>query len=206
MQRKGNDIWISFGPDDNDTLRYAPACGGEGNTTLCRFEDGHTPPIELAEGLDVLVFFNGESGFMQQPAKIVSEPCEESELAFGIETSGDAVSAENREMFRVGVSLADYTAVIDGAMRKMADVSVLGLAFFSDTDYEKGAVVDAKFTVGDEMFSGRCRVQSVKETGAGNRYGLLFMNGAEGGDLEPGLRKLTMDAQRTQLRRLSRAG
>ena len=206
MQRTGNDIWISFGPDDNDTLRYAPACGGQGKATLCRFEDGQTPPVELTAGLDILIYFNGPNSFMQQPARIVIEPSEETESAFGFETTGDAVSAEGREMFRVGVSLAEYTADVEGTARKLADVSVLGLAFFADAVYEIGTIVGVSFTVGDETFSGRCRVQSVKETGSGPRYGVLFMNGADAGNLESGLRKLTMDAQRTQLRRLSRAG
>ncbi|MBZ0171158.1 MAG: hypothetical protein K8E66_02140, partial [Phycisphaerales bacterium] len=69
MQRVSNDIWISLGPEDNDTLRYAPACGGEQQTTLFRFDEEHVPPSPPVEGRDVLVFFNGPGGFMQQPGK-----------------------------------------------------------------------------------------------------------------------------------------
>ncbi|USN99683.1 MAG: PilZ domain-containing protein [Phycisphaeraceae bacterium] len=203
MQRVSNDLWISLGPEDSDRLRYAPACGGDGHAILFRFQTDQSPPAPLAAGRDVLVFFNGPKGFMQQPARIVLTP---ENALYGLETTGDAVSAESREMFRVGVTLADYEAIVGGERCKVADVSVLGFAFLSDRGYKLGEVLEASFTLGGEEFEGRCRVKSVKPLAKGARFGLLCLNGDDAGNLELGLRKLTMEAQRTQLRRLSRAG
>ena len=206
MQRTSDDIWISLGPADNDTLRHATVTGGEGRATYFRFDPEHAPMCAVEAGQDALVHFNGPRGFMQQPARITLAPEEGGEPVFALESTGEAVSAESREMFRVGVALADYTAMIAGEICKLADVSLLGLAFFSDREYKLGEVLETAFNLGDESYEGRCRVKSIKPTAKGARYGLLCMNGEGTGNLEAGLRKLTMDAQRSQLRRMSRAG
>lgn len=207
MQRVNDDMWIKLGPEDGDKLRYAPICGVEGGETLFRFDAEHEPPEPLADGHDVLVLFNGPKGFMQQPACVTIRPADEGPIMYGFVTTGDAVSAENRDMFRIGVALADYKAEVDAADTcKVADVSVLGIAVLSEHLYELGQVVEVSFTLEGETFTGRCRVKSIKPLAVGARYGLLCLNGADAGDLENGLRKLTMDAQRSQLRRMSRAG
>ncbi len=56
-----------------------------------------------------------------------------------------------------------------------------------------------------ERVQGRCIVQRGGETRDGWGYGLLCINGQGSGNLGEGLHKLTMDAQRTQLKRLSGA-
>ncbi len=207
MQRINNDIWIRLGPDDGDQLRFARVGGTEGEETLFAFHDGHVPPKALTVGQDALVLYNGPKGFLQQPVRITSIPVDTSTTFYRLVTTGDAVSAENREMFRVGMILSGHTATIgDGDVATIADVSIMGLSVISEKTYQMGEVVDVAFEVLGESYAGRCRVKSIKELAKGTRYGLLCLNGAEAGDLEKGLGKLTMEAQRAQLRRMSRAG
>ncbi len=207
MQRINNDIWLKLGPEDGDQLRFATIGGTEGEETLFSFDAEHAPAKPLPVGREALVLYNGPKGFLQQPVRITGTPIDTGTPIYRLVTTGDPVSAENREMFRVGMILSGHTATIgDGDEAVIADVSIMGLSVISERTYQMGEVVDVSFEVLGESYAGQCRVKSIKALAKGTRYGLLCLNGTDMGDLEKGLGKLTMEAQRAQLRRMSRAG
>ncbi len=199
----GQEMFVSVGGADN-ALEPVTVTGSDGRAFVLRFVDDEPTSESVLEGQSVMLFFNGPEGFMQQPAKIV-EPLEQGR-AFSTETTGDAVSGESRQFFRVSAVLADYQASVgDEKTCKIVDISSMGLAATSTEELSIGDCVPVSFALGEKVYSGECIVQSVRETRAGWRCGLLCVNGKASGNLDDGLHKLTMDAQRTQLKRLSGA-
>lgn len=153
------------------------------------------------------VFFEGPKEFMQQPGELAGG---DEGLVGGataaIRLFGEPVSAESRRCYRVGTVLADYRADL-GALGvcKLVDVSAVGVGFLSDRRLKPGRRVEIKFNLGRATSHGMGFIQSVKEVRRGYRYGLLCAEDKGHGGLARGLQQLTMDAQRTQLRRLSGA-
>jgi len=168
---------------------------------------GEFPPFEAAvEGAEAVIFFHGPKEFMQQPAVVTEVIDDNGKTFFGIQTTGDAVSAESRKCYRVCTVLGSYEATIgDEGRRHIVDVSATGLAVMADGDYAFGQVLPVSFELNGKTYSGAACVQSVKKVKAGTRYGLLCVECGNKDNLEDGLQKLTMDAQRTQLKRLSGA-
>jgi len=206
MQRTSDELWISLGAQDHHKLRFAMACGVEGPITLFEFQNDCGPDEPIEVGTDVLVYFNGSGGFLQQAGQVVSSEHDGDAVPYGLEMTGEAVSAENREMYRASTVFDDYTATVDEAEGKIADVSVLGLAVITEETFEVGKVVTVAFELEGEAFAGRCCVKGASECRGGTRHGLMCIDGSTIGNLESGLRKLTMVAQRSKLKRLSRAG
>ena len=169
--------------------------------------NGEVPPFELLEeNGEIILFFHGPKEFMQQPAKITEIVSDEGKTTFGVQTTGDAVSAESRNCYRVCTVLGSYKAQFgDEGKRQIADVSATGLAIMATGDYPFGKVFPISFELNGKSYAGAGCIQSIKKVKAGTRYGLLMVECNKKDNLEEGLQKLTMDAQRTQLKRLSGA-
>lgn len=203
MFQIGQEMFVSVGGGDN-ALEPVTVSGADVGGLTLTFVDDEPPATSSVEDQSVMLFFNGADGFMQQPAKIV-EPIND-ERAFKVVTTGDAVSGESRQFFRVSTVLVDYHACVgEDESCKVVDVSSMGMAAISIKQHAIGDCLPVSFALGQQAFRGECVVQSVRETRGGWRYGLLCVNGQGAGNLDDGLHKLTMDAQRTQLKRLSGA-
>ncbi len=203
MFQLGQEMFVSVGGGDN-ALEPVTVCNADGGAIALRFVDDGATGESVLEGQYAMLYFNGPDGFMQQPARIV-EP-KEGGRSFLIETTGDAVSGESRQFFRVCTVLVEYFAGVgDEDSCRIVDVSSMGLAIVSGKELSVGDCVPVSFPVGKRTFSGECIVQSVRETKGGWRCGLLCINGEDSGALDEGLHGLTMDAQCTQLKRLSGA-
>ncbi len=203
MFQLGQEMFVSVGGAAN-ALEPVAVSGSDGGAFALRFVDDEIHGESVLEGQNIMLFFNGPDGFMQQPGRIV-EP-QEGGRSFLCETTGDAVSGESRQFFRVCTVLVDYRAGVgEEDSCKIVDVSSMGLAVVSCRELSIGDCVPVSFPLGQKSFKGECIVQSVRETRDGWRYGLLCINGQGSGNLDEGLHKLTMDAQRTQLKRLSGA-
>lgn len=205
MIQSGQDVYIHFA--GGTTLRVLHA----GKTTS-RIDDVVTvtyfnPESLPTEPADTMtVFFNGPEEFMQQPAEATEFENEEGEMLPGIKLIGDAVSAETRKCFRVGTVLAEYEAKLGSlGMCKLVDVSAAGVGFLTNERLKLGDAIDIQITLAGKTCKGKGFIQSVQEVPAGYRYGLLCTGDKGAGGLVKGLQRLTMDAQRTQLRRLSGA-
>lgn len=209
MQRTSDTIWISFGANDDHTLYQATVCSGiggihESESTICRIDAAHMPESMFTNGGDAVMYFHGPDGFLQQPIHYAPENGED-ESAVRIEPIGIAALAEDRRTRRFGLPIAKNSAVLaNGDVCPITDTSARGLSVISNGVYTHDQIVEVAFEVGDEVFSGRCRVRSLSPVRDQTRYGLLVMHDADGGTLPLGLRRLSDESE--QARRMSKAG
>lgn len=187
------------------TLHAARICTREDELITLKFAEPDLLPVETEDACTV--FFDGPKEFMQQPAERVAlEELADTDNTFdlGLRLAGEAVSAESRKCYRVATALAEYRGQFaDAGECKIVDVSATGLGFVCQRELKLGDSVAFSFSLTGKSYSGKGFVQSHKEVRLGQRYGLLCTSTDPA--LAKGLQLLTMDAQRTQLRRLSGA-
>lgn len=180
--------------------------------TVLEIRDGtYTAEIEedhlvLEAGQDILVYCEVQHRFMQQPARIEAILQTDPHQVIGFETTGEPISAEARECYRVSTVMANLTAIVIDESCPLLDVSASGFAVLSTTRHKMGRVVNVAVRYGDEQYQGEARIQSIREMPDGRiRYGLnaLEDRGVDA-NLQKGQREITMDIQRQQLKRLAR--
>ncbi len=166
------------------------------------------PGVDPKGEQDVVVYFDRGGKFMQQGGRLQDVPQTVPCLVFSFTLTGDASSAESREHFRISTVLHDVTAdVNDDPGCKVVDVSIRGLGLIGPEGYGIGQVVDLRLRHQNKVWKGQGYVSDVRRARDGQaRYGLSVTeeerNDAE---LAVGLRFLTMELQRQQLRRLAYA-
>jgi hypothetical protein len=91
---------------------------------------------------------------------------------------------------------------------RLLDVSTVGFAVEATKRYEIGQIVPVTLRFEGSEFSGRARVQSVRQLDKGGfRYGLhAIEDKTSGGDIQKGQQHISAAIEREQLRRLSRSG
>lgn len=219
MLSPNQDVFINFPtPHAGRVLHAARVVEREGEVLGLAF-DRDVPPVRGVSPDDAAsraargdgaceVFFQGPREFMKHSAVLVDPGSASPEgCDIAVRLRGEPVSAESREAFRVGTVLSDYSGEFDGlGVCPIVDVSATGLAFIAKRALGIGDAVAFSFEVGGERYAGRGVVQSCKPVRAGHRHGLLCVStGTAPGCLSKGLQRLTMEAQRLQLRRLSGA-
>ncbi|MCL4743119.1 MAG: hypothetical protein KJZ54_13055 [Phycisphaerales bacterium] len=206
MFSKGTDVFFTL-PEESASrvLHAAKVVDVRGGMFVARFEE---PGISVAPGAEVAVFFQGRAGFMQQPARITALLEESDTPSFGFQTTGDAVSCESRECFRVCTVTTGFSATIDGeAECPLTDVSATGFSMISGGNHGYGAVVTVEVEYERTTYSGRARVQSIKPLTPGRtRYGLLCLPSDGPRSLLVGMQRISAAVQRQQLRRRSGTG
>ncbi len=127
----------------------------------------------------MLVFYEINRCFMQQPVRVLSvvekkRDDAETRIRLELETTGDPISAENRECYRVSCYSADVEAQFgeDPEMCEVLDVSATGFAIFSDAEYTVGQTLQATLYHNGTPVHGTAVVQSYRAFGKKNRYGL----------------------------------
>lgn len=206
MVNPGQEMFVSF-PSGGATrvLHAAKVRTRDEDVITVKFVEPDLVPVH-ADGA-CTIFFDGPREFMQQPAEHVEfeeAPDTEETFDLALKLAGEAVSAESRKCYRVGTSLAHYRGNFASfGSCHIVDVSATGLGFVCNTRMKIGEGVDFSFELHGTTYSGRGFIQSHKEERSGHRYGLLCTS--DNPALTKGLQHLTMDAQRTQLRRLSGA-
>lgn len=161
--------------------------------------------VSLDEGAEFQIFFEVKNKFVKQSAKVSAFFAGEPNPTIEFTTEGEPVSAECRQQFRVSTVMVDLTASLGKQTDcKLLNVSASGLSVLTAATFELYATPDASVRHEGKTYSGRVSVQSVLPMGKGQiRYGLHCVDSS--GNLETGLRKMTMAIQRTQLRRLASA-
>jgi hypothetical protein len=175
---------------------------------------GYTAELEesdllLAAGQEVFVYFYLKHKFVKQAACVTAVMPNDATIIVGFETAGETMSAEGRETFRVSTVMADLTATVGTETEcRLLDVSTTGFAVEATQRYDVGQVVSVTLRYEGRQFSGRARVQSVREQDLGRiRYGLHAVDDrASGGELRTGQQHIAAAIERKQLRRLSRHG
>ncbi len=167
--------------------------------------------FRLEDGAEVLVFYEINRRFMQQPVRVLSvverkRDDGENRIRLEFETTGDPISAENRESYRVSCNAADIEAQLgeDPEMCEVLDVSATGFAIFSDAEYTVGQTLLATLYYYGRHVLGTAVVQSYRAFGKKNRYGLRAVDDARPkATLKKDLDLIYLVVQREQLARLS---
>lgn len=179
--------------------------------TVSGFDDGviqFRPNDRLAveAGQDLRIYFERSREFMQQPARVEAVLDTDRGTILAIRPEGEAVSAEDRQCYRVSTIFAELRIDVEGEACPLTDVSVQGFSIISKASYRQGQTIAARLIYEGKSYEGRAQVQSLKDLGGSARYGLLCAgtksSGAAG--LDRGLQQVSMGVQRMQLRR--RAG
>ena len=163
----------------------------------------------LETGQDIFVYYESSGKFARQPARIVVIVNTPSGRTFTFQFTGDAVSGETRQCYRVSTIMATVTATLgDEENCQVVDVSPTGFAVIAAEQYKTTDIVEATIRFEGETFSGRGRIESARELNAGRiRYGLHCVDGKSNDEtLGKGLQQISAAVQRQHLRRLSRAG
>lgn len=209
MQRTTDEVWVSFGVSDEHRLRYGLACGIRGETTLFRFEPGDEPASPVEIGAEVQLYYHGATGFLLQPATVVSREDDEDGPTYGMAVTGEAAFADDRVVERVDVptTLAEATIGEKDACR-LLDISETGVSISAECPLARGQATVLAFGVDNETYVGVCRVASVSPgpTAGPTRYGLRIDGVISGGNLAAGIRRLMVEIQKRRASRLSRAG
>ncbi|HVZ93982.1 MAG TPA: hypothetical protein VG797_05690 [Phycisphaerales bacterium] len=165
--------------------------------------EGQGPAFELGE--DILLFYQGTREFMQQVARLEAVMPGESGMVIGCRPSGDAVSAESRQCFRVSMAALNQTAIIGNESGcQVVDVSATGFSAMSSKQHPLGKTLDVMIDFRGKVYQGKAAVHGVREMLPGKfRYGLHGMDTKSGGTLVEGLKQMSATIQREQLRRLS---
>lgn len=223
----GNAIFLQLpGSSERPVLHPGKVLGLHRETCTVAVE---AEDLRIAEGQDVLVYFEKDREFLKQAARIDSAepgcPDDDDESCTGTRSArdmiddvaasglivvftvmGEPVSAERRETYRVSTVMMNLTTSFGKeAACPILDVSATGFALISTVRYELANMTDATITVDDKTYTGKVSVQSVRDLGRGRfRYGLHGIDEDRStGALSKGLHRMSVKAQREQLRRLS---
>ncbi len=207
MIKAGSDVHFRDPRVTNERVLYHAVvdAADEDDRWVATFSAG-CPAIEAEQ--DVLIYFEIKREFMQQPARVHDLEEEDGSKRVTFEAVGDPVSAESRQHYRVSTITSDVSARIGGEDGcKVVDISSTGFAAVSAHAYDIGAKVDVVIEYGGQRCEGEASVQSVREKPGGRfRYGLLSIADADGPDFQERLNEISLEIQRSQLRRLSGAG
>ena len=201
MLTTDSTFFIRLPSDSNERILHpAKLAGQENGIYMARLGEADLP---LAEGLDVLIYFQNDREFMQQPARVLAISADEPGLVIQISTTGDSVSAERRQYYRASVVMLGLTIEF-GAERDclLLDVSCTGFAVAAREEHEIGSLVDTVLSLEGEEYRGTVCVQSKKELTKGRtRYGLFWLDCQESGKMPSGLHRMNLSLQQEQLRR-----
>ncbi len=154
---------------------------------------------------ELLIFFEHRREFMQQAARIQTVTPTSKGLTISFTTTGDPVSAESRQCFRVSTVLSDLLAKFgEEEDCDVLDVSMTGCSVVATTLYPVGGSRTLTLHFDGQSFTGSAVIQSIRELDGGRfRYGLHCAESTAGkkSELFRGLQSISIAIQRLQLRR-----
>jgi len=207
MLEPGMKMYLNF-PNESKTRILHPGTAKEAGERGCTAELEESD-LAVEAGQDVFVYYEISRKLVKQAARIDAVMTDDQALTIGFQLTGDIVSAENREWFRVSTALNDLTADFGPESNcRLLDVSSVGFAVEATERYEIGNTVPVTLHFQGEHFAGDARVQSVRELHGGQvRYGLHSLTyKSSGGDLRKGQQQISTAVERAQLRRLAGSG
>ncbi len=175
----------------------------------------------LEDGAEVLVFYEINRHFMQQPVRVVSVVEKgrphprilqeerndgETRIRLELETTGDPIPAEKRECYRVSCYSANVKAQLgeNPAMCEVLDLSATGFAIYSETQYTIGQTLVATLYYFGRHVLGAAVIESSAAFRKKNRYGLRAVDDERPkATLKKDLYRINLVVQREQLARLS---
>jgi hypothetical protein len=205
---QGTDVFVLI-PDDSEErmLHQALILENTDGRIVARFCENIVPAVEST------VFLHCEFNrkFMQQAATVQAFLESEPQPLIAFAPFGQAISAENRQCYRVCVAgTNELHATMNGeAEGPLQDISATGFGVVCNESFKIGSVVDVVLRYDGCSYSGKARIQCAKQRSDGLfRYGVHAMEAQRGmakGALQNGLSSISAAIQRQQLRRLARA-
>jgi hypothetical protein len=210
MRRTSDHVWICFGSDDDHALHPATVCTARraDRGTIIRFDAPMPPDLPGGPAGDAVVFYHAPAGFCQLPVRL-SLIASGRAGTFRLDPAGVPAIAEDRVAQRFVVEPTGFAVVLaTDDVCPVRDVSPRGLSVTSERAYAIGQVLELAFESPEAraLHRGYCRVRCMKSSGEDHRYGLLALDGAEGGSLNAGLRELIDWVRTGDPRRLPKAG
>ena len=177
-------------------------------------EDLYTAELEqddlpITAKLETLVFYESNRSFLQQAACITEVIEDGPKFMIEFKTTGEPMSAEGRQHYRVCAVMAELTAEF-GKEKKcpLLDVSSTGFSVIAGETYEIGRIVDAVLRYDGKEHKGKVSIQSTRQLSEGRiRYGVSCVKDAKqpSANMAAGLQHMSVSLQREQLRRLAGA-
>jgi hypothetical protein len=198
MLAKGQDMFLLIpSPSKKKYLHTGKVIESNSTSFTAIFEDGIAPEV----GSDVIAFCEVNKRFCQQGA-IVREIRSEPEPAIVFDRSGEVVSAESRESYRVSTAATPMTASVGPETNcPVLDVSNEGFAAVTAKKLTLGSVVPIKLRSEGQTFEATARVQTLRERPDGKfRCGFLVPQSETAA--RKSLQQLTALMQREQLKRI----
>ncbi|MFQ5513095.1 MAG: hypothetical protein ACE5FG_01560 [Myxococcota bacterium] len=161
--------------------------------------------LELVEETDVFLYSEVRRKFMQQPARLESVTREDSRLEIELVTTGDPISAESRQHYRVSALAAEIAADLGQETGlPVLDVSATGFSVYAEQRHAVGLSLPTCLHFEGESLSGIAVIQSLDARRPGRlRYGLRCLSEDGREELPAALPLINMAVQRQQARRLS---
>ena len=205
MPTKDDTIFVRFPNEStNRILHPVKIVETDGSDTLTVKPEDPELPLEAEQ--ELLIYFEKNRKFVQQPAKVEALLEGEEGVVAAMKTVGEPVSAESRQCYRVSTVLSKLTATFDGVDGcSLRDVSVTGFSVLSKKQYKTGQVIDAELRFEGKRYVGKTSIQSVTHMDDDlTRYGVNCVKAAASPtSLTNGVQKISMAVQRQQLNRLS---
>jgi hypothetical protein len=165
------------------------------------------PPEGMQADMDSLIYYERRREFMQQAVHVGTIVQTEPRWTVETETTGDPVSAESRQYYRVSCMAAAISATVGKESDcTVLDVSATGFALYAAESYKVGDNIEVTLHYAGREYAGRAVVQSAKPLSRTRiRYGLQSLPGRDGraNDLHGSLNQINLAIQREQLQRLS---
>lgn len=184
-------------------LHPATMIGVDDDVYTAELEEQDLP---VADGQDILIFYEKKREFMQQPAHIQKIVEDETKLIIEFETTGEPVSAESRQYYRVSAVMAGLTATLGSENAcPLLDVSRSGFSVIARQSYDLGSLVNAALRHDNHQYRDKVCIQSIRGLSRGRtRYGLHCVDkDRPASGTSRGLHQISVSLEREQLRRVS---
>lgn len=202
MLAAGTDIFVLI-PNAANTrvLHPGKVLEVDAQHVVAEFDDSITP----AAGSEVIVYGNYLGKFYQQGAAVIELRTAGLKPIIGFSRIGDAVSAEQRQIYRVTVALSGIVANL-GKERscQVVDMSPEGFGAISAKEHKLGSTIEIAMVCEGQDITAMARIQTCKKRYDGKfRYGMLIPDRKN--PARKSLELASASIQRQQLRRLSGA-
>jgi hypothetical protein len=173
--RADTDIFVRMTDDSGreELIRGRVTASDEKSVTIRLARD-----VELVDGQELLVHYEIEREFMQQPVRVehLGEPENVADTTCVI--TGDPSSAESRAQYRVAAVAAEAAVDVgQEAACRVLDVDDSGFSFCARTRYEPGRSLEVRFSFGGRQWPGTVVIMSAGDRGDERRYGVRCVEG-----------------------------
>ena len=167
MLTVGNDVFLQLTSEsEHRTLHPSSVVEVTDHVFTAELEEHDLAP---EAGQEILIYYNLRHEFVNQSARIdtvlETEPDEngQSKVLVAIERTGEPVSAEDRQCYRVSTVLAELAVSFGGCGDcPVMDVSPTGFSVISPKKYRVGRIVTATFQYENLQHTGHVCIQSMR--------------------------------------------